>query len=112
MGHKYYYHQNDYFQIECVKSKILKKFTTRTLKRPIYDDSHSYKTPVKNDSKHFQDTHDRIFKVESFKSAFNLTKIDEKYNISKKVDGAKKKLLKIIHLNDCFEEEQVRDLLG
>ena len=98
--------------MKCVKSKIIKKFTTRKLKGGNNEDSPSHGAPVRNDSKHFEDNLERVFKVEAFKSAFNLSKIDEKFNISKKVDGAKKKLLKLIHLDDCFEEDQVSDILG
>ena len=74
------------FQVQCIKSKVMKKFTTRKLKGSI-DNSNNSPTDNK--------------KYDHFEATPDIKLVD-----------AKKKLLKLIHLDDCFEDEKVRASCG
>jgi hypothetical protein len=98
-------------QIKCVKSKISKKiFKNKLQKQNVYQNQMDYpyyyqETNYTNSSNpNFASS--KVFEFERFKSKFNLSRIEQKLNISGIVNGVKKKVLKLVQLDDCFEEEE------
>ena len=49
----------------------------------------------------------KVFQIEKVKSIFNLSRIDERLNFSRTLNKITKKVLKLIKLDDCFEDEVV-----
>jgi hypothetical protein len=97
-------------QINCVKSKISKKiFKNKLLKQNSYQNQMDYpyyqETNYTNSSEP-NSASSKVFEFERFKSKFNLSRIEQKLNISGIVNGVKKKVLKLVQLDDCFEEEE------
>jgi hypothetical protein len=86
--------------MKCVKSKIVQKFSEKKLK---HGNGHLYK-PIATSGTDYQPSDSIYSKADDFKkfkSAVNTTKA----GLSDLGSGLKKKFLRLIRLDDCFEDE-------
>ena len=106
-------------QVKCIKTKIVKKFREKKyLKEPSPSDYDYYPNQSQTDFERQKSDHyylnepNVVFEsskiVEKFKSKFNFSRIEQKLNISGKLNSLKKKFLRLVQLEDCFEEEEVK----
>lgn len=92
-------------QVKCIKTKFVRKFRERKMNRyPKEPKPEFYNNP--SESVDFERS--KIFEIEKFRSNFNFSGIEQKLNISGKLNSVKKKFLKLVQLEDCFEEEEVK----
>ena len=97
-------------QIKCVKSKISQKIFKNKLKKQSQNQADNNQTEnysYTSNSNEINTASSKVFEFEKFKSNFNFSRIEQKLNISGIVNGVKKKVLKLVQLDDCFEEDAV-----
>jgi hypothetical protein len=91
-------------QVKCIKNKIVKKIRDKTFKtfpKKVKPEYSYYPSQLQTD---FESS--KIFEIEKFKSKFNFSQIEQKLNISGKLNTLKKKFLRFVQLEDCFEVEE------
>ena len=86
-------------QVKCVKNKIAQKvFEKKNQKFPSYYHSNYFNFTESNQMRR----NSQHYNFEKLKQKLNFSHITSKFNIS----GIKKKLLKLVQLDDCFEVKE------
>ena len=86
-------------QVKCIKNKIVKwVFQKKLTKGHTYNNYNNYKhTEINQKRRNLQ-----FLKFKNLKLKLSFNQIANKFNIS----GIKQKLLKLVHLDDCFEVKE------
>ncbi len=93
--------------IKCVKSKISRKISSKKLQKQNHlKHPYHHKTNSANSSKRNSSANSNVLEFENFQSKLNLIPNQQKLNMSRVVTEVKKKVLKLLQLEDCFEEEE------
>ena len=85
-------------QVKCIKNSIAKEVSNKKFKK--FPKKHHYSFNYAKSNR--KPRHSEYYNFEKFKQKLNLSHITSKFKIS----GLKKKVLKLVDLDDCFEVEE------